>query len=357
MPALNQSSIQSLTTIPNFASLEKGRQMLNMEDENQRSSMLIVFPEFGAVDGDGYAALIRANHFMDTVGYVSDLIKWLKDDNLHSKETRRFRRQMADLIPTRNPFTLSFRSFYRHGKDLALQRIVHFRRDEWLSEDHIDAILHTIEGKHGGGDAANFFVLPQTFVQGFILAALNPSIPRENWEPRRLKQALDLQDFMDVNPKCEARALTVVNTGNHWAVLVFDFKRKRMLFGDSMDKGKLNQEKHASIFAGARLLLESCYSHAPSSNGEGTTTKSDSSMRRIRVDEWINGPLRFPVPQQQDSSSCGFAALNAIEHSIHPSSELWSNERKAFFRVKYLMYATSTTREVCQVYDRLLGYA
>ncbi|KAG0272114.1 hypothetical protein BGZ96_005455, partial [Linnemannia gamsii] len=257
--------------------------MLNMEDENQRSGMLIVFPEFGAVDGDGYAALIRANHFMDTVGYVSDLIKWLKDDNLHSKETRRFRRQMADLIPTRNPFTLSFRSFYRHGKDLALQRIVHFRRDEWLSEDHIDAILHTIEGKHGGGDAANFFVLPQTFVQGFILAALNPSIPREDWEPRRLKQALDLQDFVDASPKCEARALTVVNTGNHWAALVFDFKRKRMLFGDSMDKGKLNQEKHASIFAGARLLLESCYSHAPSSYGEGTTAKSDSSMRRIRA--------------------------------------------------------------------------
>ncbi|KAG0353222.1 hypothetical protein BGX24_007310, partial [Mortierella sp. AD032] len=232
-----------------------------------------------------------------------------------------------------------------HGKDLALQRIVHFRRDEWLSEDHIDAILHTIEGKHGGGDAANFFVLPQPFVQGFMLAALNPSIPRENWEPRRLKQALDLQDFVDANPECEARVLTVVNTGNHWAVLVFDFKRKRMFFGDSMDKGKLNQEKHASIFAGARLLLESCYSHAPSSCGEGTTTKSDSSMRRIRVDEWIDGPLRFPVPQQQDSSSCGFAALNAIEHSIHPSSELWSNERKAFFRVKYLMYATSTTRE------------
>lgn len=125
MPALNQSPIQSLTTIPNFASLEKGRQMLNMEDENQRSSMLIVFPQFGAVDGDGYAALIRANHFMDTVGYVGDLIKWLKDDNLHSKETRGLRRQMADFIPTRNPFTLNFRSFYRHGKDLALQRIVH----------------------------------------------------------------------------------------------------------------------------------------------------------------------------------------------------------------------------------------
>ncbi|KAF9113438.1 hypothetical protein BGW39_003755, partial [Mortierella sp. 14UC] len=180
---------------------------------------------------------------------------------------------------------------------------------------------------------------------GFMEAALNPTIPRENWEPRRLKQALDLQDFVDANPECDARALTVVNTGNHWAVLVFDFKRKRMLFGDSMDKGKLNQEKHASVFAGARLLLESCYSRTPASYDKGATTESDSSMRRIRVDEWIDEPLRFPVPQQQDSSSCGFAALNAIEHSIHPSSELWSNERKGFFRVKYLMYATSTTRE------------
>ncbi|KAF9080364.1 hypothetical protein BGX29_005363, partial [Mortierella sp. GBA35] len=114
--------------------------------------------------------------------------------------------------------------------NLALDRIVQFRRDVWLVDDHIDAILHTIEGKHGGGDAANFFVLPQTFVQGFVETVSNPSIPMLTWERCRLKQALDLQDFVDANPECEARALTIVNTGNHWAVLVFDFKRKRMLF-------------------------------------------------------------------------------------------------------------------------------
>ncbi|KAG0195312.1 hypothetical protein BGX33_003703, partial [Mortierella sp. NVP41] len=62
------STIQSLATIPNLASLEKGRQMLNKLDEKQRSSTLILIPEFGAVDDDGYAALTRANAFMDTLG-------------------------------------------------------------------------------------------------------------------------------------------------------------------------------------------------------------------------------------------------------------------------------------------------
>lgn len=357
MPALDQSTIQSVATIPNLATLEKGRQMLNNPEVIERSSMLILIPEFGAIDDDGHAALIRANHFMDTVDAVSDLIKWLKDDGLHGKETLKFRFQMTEFIPRRNPFTHTFQSFYGHGKTLTMKEIALFRREEWLAESHIDAILHTIEGKHGGGDAANFFVLPQSFVQGCIQAVHTPSIPRVDWESRRLKQALDLQDAVDANPECEARALTVVNIGQHWAVLVFDFKRKRMLFGHSMDKGILEEETHADVFAGARLLLESCQSHAPTSCEVGATTESDSSVRRIRVDEWVDGPLRFPIPQQQDSSSCGFTALNAIEHSIHPSSELWSHERKVFFRVKYLMYATSTYREVCQFYDRRLDYA
>ena len=64
-----------------------------------------------------------------------------------------------------------------------------------------------------------------------MLAALNPSISKENWERRRLKQTLDIQDMVDANLECEARALTVVNINIHCAVLVFDFKRRRMLFG------------------------------------------------------------------------------------------------------------------------------
>ncbi|KAF9079872.1 hypothetical protein BGX29_005884, partial [Mortierella sp. GBA35] len=148
MPGLNQSTIQSLATILNLASLEKGRQMLNKLDEKQRSSTLILIPEFGAVDNDGYAALTRANAFIDTLGTVRDLIKWLKDNDLHGKDTLKFRRQMTEFIPRRNPFTHVFQSFYGHGSNLALDRIVQFRRDVWLAEDHIDAILHTIEGKH-----------------------------------------------------------------------------------------------------------------------------------------------------------------------------------------------------------------
>lgn len=113
-----------------------------------------------------------------------------------------------------------------------------------------------------------------------------------------------------------------MNNGNHWAVLVFDFERKRMLFSDSMDKGTVDEEKYAYVFISARLLLESCHSRVPITCDEGATTDNDSPVRRIRMNEWVDGPLRFPVPQQQHSNSCGFPALNLIEHSIHPSSEL-----------------------------------
>jgi hypothetical protein len=356
MPALDQSMIQLLDTIPDLTSLEKGRRMLGKLDKEQRSSMLVLIPEFGAVDDDGYATLTRVNNFMSIMDTVDDLIKWLKDNKQHSKDTYKFRHQLAEFLPKRNPFTHVFLSFYGLNNNLPLTRIVQFRRDVWLADDHIDAILHTIEKKHynDGGDTAKFFVLQQSFVQGFVEAVANPSIPLLRWDHCRLKQALDLQDFVDANPEREARVFTIVNTGGHWAVLVFDFKQKRLLFGDSMDRGKLDIEKQANIFAGARLLLESCHSHAPTSHDEDIATRNDLPMRRIRVDRWVNEPLRFPVPQQQDSSSCGLAALSSIEHSIHPSSELWSHERRAFFRVKYLMYATSTSREVCYF---LLGYA
>jgi len=61
--------------------------MLNKQNEHQRSSFLIVFPWFGAVNNDNYAALVRANQTTDTVGAVGDLIRWLNDEDLHSKET------------------------------------------------------------------------------------------------------------------------------------------------------------------------------------------------------------------------------------------------------------------------------
>jgi hypothetical protein len=306
-----------------------------------------LIPEFGAVDGDGCAALVRVNGFMDIMDAVNDLIKWLKDNKQHTKDTHKFRCQITDFLPKRNPFSYVFQSFYGHGNNLALTRIVQFRRDEWLADDHIDAILHTIERKYCGEDATKFFVLSQTFVQPFIDTITDLSIPMLMWEHCRLKRVLDLQDFVDANPEHEARVFTIVNTGGHWTVLVFDFKQKRLLFGDSMDRGKLDKKKRANVFAGARLLLESCRSHGLTLRDGNATTKNDPSMRCIRVGEWVNEPLRFPVPQQQDSSSCGLAALSAIEHSIHPSSELWSHKRRTFFRVKYLMYATSTFREVC----------
>lgn len=61
MPALDQSTIQSVATIPILATLEKGRQMLNKPEVIERSNVLILIPEFGAIDDDDYAALIRAN--------------------------------------------------------------------------------------------------------------------------------------------------------------------------------------------------------------------------------------------------------------------------------------------------------
>ena len=43
--------------------------------------------------------------------------------------------------------------------------------------------------------------LAAAFCTGYMLAAHTPYIPRENWERHRLKQTLDLQGVVDVNPE------------------------------------------------------------------------------------------------------------------------------------------------------------
>ncbi|KAF9921479.1 hypothetical protein FBU30_008474 [Linnemannia zychae] len=344
MEVLEQSRIQAMTIIPNLDCINSAWEKLNQLSDEQKSNVIVRFPNFGAIDLDGLSALQNANLFIQTMKDIDNLIKWLLDNKLHDKATRAFRRQLAEFIPKKNPFTFVFKSFYKHGMDLTLRELAVFSGEGWLAENQIDTILHTIERKYHGRDAANFFVLPQFFVQTFIDAARSQSRSSLNWDPLRLKHALDLQDFVDNNPDCEARVFTVVNTGNHWAVLVFDFKQKRILFGDSMDNGNLDRGKHDYVFVGARYILEACNSRLLSPNSEDIATR-DQPQHRIRVEDWTKTPLRFPVPKQHDSSSCGFAALSAIENSIHLQSELWSHGRRVFFRVKYLMYRTSTSRE------------
>jgi hypothetical protein len=204
-----------------------------------------------------------------------------------------------------------------------------------------------MEGMHRTGSKTRFFVFDLQFLQGFVDAARYSYRPLPNWDTNRLKQALDLQDYVVANPECDAKAFAVVNTGGHWVALVFDFRRKQLLFGDSMDKGKLDLNGRQYIIDGAHLLLQSCRSPAGEEVTAAAAVKSDNSQRFIRADEWVKSPARFPVPQQNDSASCGLAVLSAIEHSINPSCELWSQRRATFFRVKYLMYSTSSVHPVC----------
>ena len=348
-PAMSQDEIESARIIPDVVSVVSASDMLDQLPVAERDGKLCQFPYFGTVDRDGLRALSRINEFLDTKRDMEDTIAWLQDADLHNqheKLTRTFREGMVTFLSRQNPFSLyTFMSFYKHDKNLLLKSVVQFRRDEWLSDDHIDTVLHSMEGMHRAGSKTRFFVLDLLFLQGFVNAARYGHPPLANWSTDRLEQALDLQDYVVANPECDAKAFTVVNTGGHWAVLVFDFRRKQLLFGDSMDKGKLNLNGRQHIIDGAHLLLKSCRSPVGEVTA-ATAAKSDKAQRFIRADEWVKGPARFPVPQQNDSVSCGLAALSAIEYSINPSCELWSQRRATFFRVKYLMYSTSSIRPV-----------
>jgi len=221
-PAMAQDEIKSARIIPDTVSVVSASDKLDKLDKlpvAERDRVLCQFPFFGTVDRDGLRALSRVNEFLDTKHDMEDTIAWLKDIDLHrqhAKLTMTFREGMATFLSSKNPFSqYTFMSFYKHDKNLLLKSIVQFRRDVWLADDHIDSVLHSMEGMHRTSSKTRFFVFDQQFVQGFVDAARYGHSPPANWDTDRLEQALDLQDCVVADPNCDAKAFAVVNTGGH----------------------------------------------------------------------------------------------------------------------------------------------
>ncbi|KAG0293808.1 hypothetical protein BGZ96_002258 [Linnemannia gamsii] len=76
------------------------------------------------------------------------------------------------------------RELSRDVKNLLLKSVVQFHRDVWLSDDHIDTVLHSI-GIHSTGSKTRFFVFNLQFLQGFVdTYSINPvCAPVEHGSP------------------------------------------------------------------------------------------------------------------------------------------------------------------------------
>ncbi|KAG0273572.1 hypothetical protein BGZ96_004786, partial [Linnemannia gamsii] len=109
---------------------------------------------------------------------MEDAIAWLQDSDLHNqheKLTRIFCEGMAKFLSRQNPFSLNtFISFYKHDKNIFLKSIIQFRRDVWLSDDHIDTVLHSM-GMHHTDSKTRYFVFDLQCLQGFVdTYSINP---------------------------------------------------------------------------------------------------------------------------------------------------------------------------------------
>lgn len=117
------------------------------------------------------------------------------------------------------------------------------------------------------------------------------------------------------------KAFGLIHMPNHWGALQVDFRKRRILFGDSLSV------PIPLIYINAVRVW----------------------LRNIGFDlkQWEVKVGVFKVSQQPPGSgSCAVNALNAIEHCINNSIEYWTHERSAYHRVRLLKVMTGFSQVI-----------
>ncbi|KAF9364907.1 hypothetical protein BGX34_012149 [Mortierella sp. NVP85] len=129
-------------------------------------------------------------------------------------------------------------------------------------------------------------------------------------------------DWHDIRMGRKTKVFAIVcMPPDHWGLLCFDFSRREISFGDSMDQGfvRLTEDVKSAILTVVRWSRDA----------------------EVMDGAWSPDIARLNVPQQpHGSGSGGVIALNTIECSINPSVEPWTHSRSAYHRIRYLQVAS-----------------
>ncbi|KAF9370481.1 hypothetical protein BGX21_005536, partial [Mortierella sp. AD011] len=117
---------------------------------------------------------------------------------------------------------------------------------------------------------------------------------------------------------------------NHWGAMAIDFKSHQFIFGDSM-----NNQVNSNAVKTARALM----------------LRFGRIMDKDELRQWEGAEHRIgtmTIGDQRRGGSCGIIAANSIEYDINSTfdcdcettcyrhCELWSHERSAFHRMRFM---------------------
>ncbi|KAF9965463.1 hypothetical protein BGZ73_001424, partial [Actinomortierella ambigua] len=228
----------------------------------------------------------RVQDAIDVARQLGGMIKWL---DRKGTDMSIFREELkTQLLHFKRPMCDTFQSYY--GANLSVREAFTFRGETWLDDETILKLLKMLEATHGRQAYLQMFIIPPLQIELHTTFVDRPDsecpVP---WTSGREKLK-DLTTFADLNPDNRAFVFTVANTGNHWAALCIDIRRRKLLFGHSLDREKL--ERRDNLFRAAYRWLRTC---------------------GVAVTNW--DVERFPVEQQPSGSgSCEepFASLEVV---------------------------------------------
>lgn len=313
-PIIDENSISSIGGIPPFHVIEQGISFFSIQGERAANKVMYIV-RFGYVTSGALKHLASISTSTEFARNFLEMIDWLDERSCKDIDevfTKSLRQRLLDQA---DPMKFRFTSSY--GVQTSLSSALYLRRETWIDDDVIDAVMKTFKKQYG--HRGSFFFVPTQMLSTWI-KSINSSKPAFPWNSNR-STILDMLNKGKDGSK-DVKAFAVANFESHWGALCVDFTEKIILFGHSLDKRVLTRGSPA--VKALKKWLRQC---------------------GVSLDDWDYG--RMDVAQQDSGSgSCGINALNAIERHFDHRVEFWTNERSRYHRIRYLKLLTESD-EVC----------
>jgi len=326
-PIIDEDNIHLIKGIPPLHFIQQG---IKYFSTNKTDKEYMNISRFGYVKKGALDLLMKMHNATDFAKNLLDMLEWLNETSGGSKDFDEdsadsddaFTRQLRQrLLGQFNLMQYKFTSFY--GVKTSVSSILFFRREAWIDDSAIDAIVETFQMKYG--HRGTYFFIPTQTLHAWVRNERfsGPlAFPWDSYQSTVLAMVGEGKRAREAKQDKEVKVFAVTDMEGHWGALCVDFTKERILFGHSLDKGALPETVPTCVKA-LKIWLACC----------GVPTNG-----------WDFD--RLDVPQQAGGGSCGINALNAIERYFDPRVEYWTSKRSRYHRVRYLRLLTELA-EVC----------
>ncbi len=304
-----ETDIIGLRRIPQLSDILEATKQLNNSPEIDEGQGFVVFQNQGSASKE---ALRRLGVWSTVVQFTIDLgdtVSWLSA----VENSDEFKVWLEERVLGDNTGTMDY-VFAPLAEDpniaVKVETLLTCREEEWIDDNVIRLAIKIFVANYGG----RFLVIPPLEFQSWVDVSSTDSNPWFSWgfgQKEIIEGTVDLVFIM------------IHMNNSHWGLACVDFVNKRVLFGDSMDRGVDPDDRIPAAASGAIWIWLS---------------------KVVLIDDfqaWDRKTARLEVPQQGSASgSCGFVALNTMERMMGGTVETWTVNKSSYHRLRLMKILT-----------------